>query len=238
MPIFATGDVIAQPSKTFSVGRSDQYVDVYRLLDPNVENRMFIGIHIFNPSAAQTVQIVGVPDGISPVKPDISCPPLTFLTFDLMTFGIGARDMTKGERIDFIKAKTTNPVGTFSSATIDYSVSAQPATGERINVAGYIFEFADDLSKDPSSDFIVTIGATADDSWNNMASVINSSINEVRASNNPGIDLLTIEANYPGLMGSDIVVADGATPTGATFSGNTGTVAVGAGGVEPTIHIW
>lgn len=235
-PIVATGDVIGQPSKTFALGRSDNYYLMYDLTTALLRDRQFVGIHLFNRAAAIDLHVVATDNLVStPAKPDIIVPALTFHTFDKMTFGTGAYDLTKKVGVKYLLARLSGASGSFSTATIDYSGSGQPADGETVVVGTKTFEFSTDLHPTPGN-IEVQIGATADDSWNNFATVVTANVQEVRVSNNPGADLVTVEANYPGLMGSDIVVADGST--GAVFSGNTGSVVVGAGGVEPIIHIW
>jgi hypothetical protein len=224
MPIFGDGRIINQPTKDLYLGSDTEFVHIFDLQAPASKNRMFIGIHVFNPSSTARIEIVGgAADEVGPPH-DIVIPPLTFLTFDLMTFGIGARDLSKGIRIDYIRAKLNLAAGVLGSATIDYSGSGQPSDGELVNVNGKVYEFSDDQSKVPANDFRVDIGASADITWTALDVTIDT-----------GLDIVTLTSNYGGVLGNDIPISDGATPTGAVFSGNT---AGGSGGVQPTIHIW
>jgi hypothetical protein len=236
MPILADGAIIGQPTKRLILGRSDVFVDIFDLTQPPVQTRMFVGIHVANNSAASEIQIVGGEAGVTSVHGDIIVPTQSFYTFDKMTFGSGARDFTKDVRVNVLRARLSAAAGVDASATIIYTVPGQPADQDTLTIHDKIYEFSNDESKQPGNNVLVAIGGSADATWTNLTNAINANEQAVRASIVVGTDTITIESNYGGTLGNGIVVADGTT--GATFSGNLGSVAVGTGGVQPLIHIW
>ena len=129
---------------------------------------------------------------------------------------------------------TLNTGAATAGADITSIILVPSADGQTVDVGGTIYEFSDDESV-PDGRRYVAIGASEDDSWNNFAAAVTSFDQNVRASNNPGANTVTIESNYGGDYGDGYVVADGPTPTGATFSGN---LAGGSGGVAVLVHIW
>lgn len=237
-PIYADGRIIDQPTKDLILGSAVNFVHIYDLASPLAVDRMFVGIHIFNPSAAQRIEIVGGAADASGPPFDIVVPPLTFLTFDLMTFGIGARDGSKDIRIDFLRAKLNNSAGILARSTINYGGSGNPSDGEKLLIHDKIYEFSNDQSKDPSSDVIVAIGGTDDITWTNLRDAVNASEQALNALIDTGGNFVTLESNYGGTLGNGIIVADGVPGTGAVISGNLGSVTPGSGGVTPNIHIW
>jgi hypothetical protein len=104
-----------------------------------------------------------------------------------------------------------------------------------VDVNGKIYEFSDDNSKDPANDVKVDIGASDDDSWTNFVNAVLANEQAILPSIDTGANVVTLTSRYGGAFGDGLVVADGATPTGAVFSGNT---AGGTGGVAAIFNIW
>lgn len=211
----------------------DRFATIFDLTVEAMFARVFIGLSIQNPSTSASI-ILSIAEPFSQQR-DIVCPPNQFFTFDNLTFGPGIIDDTTGKRCNAVRAKLSFAQGVDSSATIDYSGSGNPTDGMLIEVDGKVFEFSDDLSKDPVHDALIPLGATADDSWTYACNVINNTIQGVTATIDTGTDIVTISSNYGGAFGDGVVIQDGSVPTGATFSGNT---TGGSGGVPAIFHIW
>jgi hypothetical protein len=213
----------------FKIGSSTKFVDVFDLRDDSY--RTMIGISIFNPGSYDMILSIG--KAFSEHR-DIVVPSQQFSTFDNITFGDGASDNASDENLSHIRAKMGTDEGTFATATIDYSGSGQPANGQLVNIGPYVYEFSSDENVNDGNTY-VEIGVSADDSWTNLVNAINVKDQAVTASIDTGLDVVTITSNYGGDYGNGYVVADGASPTGAVFSGN---LAGGIGGVAAVVHVW
>jgi hypothetical protein len=224
----AMGTPVVSP-KGLKVGSDTEYVDLMDL--SGFDGRLFNGISIKNKSSVVLDIGMGVEGN---TDRDIEVEPNTTVFYDNQSFGPFSEDHTKESRVTHIRAICESALGTPASATIVYPV-AIPADQETIEVNGKIYEFSNDMSKDPSHDVIVAIGVNNDVSWTNMANAINANEQAVSVSIDTGTNTITITSNYGGDYGDGLVVQDGANPTGATFSGN---LAGGTGGGEVVVHVW
>ena len=228
----AMGIPIASPL-AFRLGSSTKFVDLFDLVSGNLDRRAFTGFSVENPGAQAVILSFG-PEFSE--NRSVRVGPTSFMSLDNQTFGTIVLDDTTLERVTRVRAKLeASDDGVFSFATIDYSGSGNPADEQTIEINGKIYEFSNDMSKAPSHDYLVEIGASDDDSYNNLLILVNSVEQALTATINTGTDLLTLTSNYGGAYGDGLVVVDGSNPTGAAFSGNT---SGGSGGVLPVIHIW
>lgn len=210
-----------------------EFVDIFDLTADKYRNRAFTGLAIRNLSASTTIEIAMGEEGAS-TKNVVAGTQEYFILDDLM-FGPNITDESEGNKTTKVRARLGTAQGTAHSATIDYSGPIQPADGDTVNIDGKIFEFSSDGSKAPANDFIVEIGASADDSWTNLVDAINDDPEKrVVASIDTGTDTVTITSLLGGTIGDAIAIAD--VDTGATFSA--ATLGGGSGGVTPVFHIW
>lgn len=229
----AMGQPIAS-AEGFSLGSNVSFVDIFNLENQSFFARAFTGLSIQNPSASNHI-ILSIGQPFSTYR-HVVCPPQQFFVLDNLTFGPGIIDDTTGEKATRVRAKLQDvQEGTFATATINYSGSGQPSDQMTVEVNGLIYEFSDDLSKEPGSSVRVPIGVDADATWTNFVAAIIANEQALTPSIDTGADIVTLTSNYGGAYGDGLVIQDGATPTGATFSGNT---AGGTGGAVPIFHIW
>lgn len=211
----------------------NKFVDVIDLSLAKYEERIFHGIMIENLSSSFSMS-VSLGESFS-TDEDLVIQPSKGYAFDGLLFGPNEKELSKDQLVTKIRARINGTVGTAASATIDYSGSGNPSDGETVNVNGKVYEFSSDASKTPSNDYLVTIGGTADTSWTNFMNQVNAKEQALTVTIDTGTDTVTLTSNYGGAYGDGLVIADGATPTGAIFSGNT---AGGSGGVGLICHVW
>lgn len=227
----AMGTPIVSPAG-LALGSTAEYVDLMDL--SGYVGRLFHGISIKNKSTINRVQVgLGIEGN---TDRDIEVEPNVTVFYDAQSFGPFSEDHTKESRVTHIRGILLDSTSG-TAATGDIVYAGQPADQQTIDVNGKIYEFSDDMSKDPSSDVIVAIGVDEDTSWTNMSNAIAANEQAVTTSINTGTNTLTITSNYGGAYGDGLVVQDGASPTGATFpAGNA--LSGGAGGDEVVIHVW
>jgi hypothetical protein len=207
------------------------YVDVFDLSGPAFKNRVFTGMSIKNLSANSNIEVAFGEDFAS-VK-NVVCGTAEYLVLDDLMFGPSVRDEDTQQETLKVRAKLSVASGNGASGTITYV--ANPANENRVEINGIIYEFSNDASSSPTlSDYLVAIGATADDSWNNLVLKINEVDQAIRASF--AVGTVTITSVAGGAAANAITIADGVSPTGATFSG--ATLSGALGGVTPVFHIW
>lgn len=221
------------PLNTIYLGSATKFVDIFDLSLPKYSLRAFTGISIRNPSASSSIILAFGQDFAD--TPSIIVEPQQYFTFDQLTYGASVFDDSDLVYCTKIRAKLDLAQGVFASATIGYGVSGNPTDQMTVEVNGKIYEFSADASKDPGSHVLVPIGASADLTWTSFRDEINANEQALTASIDTGTDVVTLTSNYGGSSGDGLVIVDGASPTGAVFSGNT---AGGSGGVLPTFHIW
>jgi hypothetical protein len=213
---------------------SVEYADIFNLSQAAQNIRTFIGMSIYNPSSVATINVAMGPE--FHVGKNFAVPPTQFITFDYLTYGAQLADETTKLKTTRIRAALDANQGTLSSATIDYSGSGQPTDQQTVQIGSLVYEFSNDASKSPLNNVLVAIGATADDSWTNFRQAVEDNEQGVIPTIDTGLDIVTITNKYGGTYGDGFVVADGASPTGAVFSGNT---AGGAGGITGVLFtIW
>jgi hypothetical protein len=224
----AMGTPVVEYQKYLS--SATKFADIFDLTSTALANRVFCGIAIRNPSATVSILIaIGDNDASSAC---IVVPPSTFIAFDNQSFGNIFDEVDAAKSIaKKVRARLDTLTGTLASGTIIYA--GQPTNGQYLEVNGTEYEFTSDASAETGR-VAVTIGASADLTYTALVTAINNNDFNVTASINTGTDTVTITANIGGTTGNAITIADG--DTGATFSG--ATLASGAGGVLPQIHIW
>jgi len=232
-------DVVPQNSVPRSMGKprvtplgfrigGTTFVDVFNFNDDTF--RTYVGMSIYNPGSVDLIVSLG--RAFSGYR-DIVVPPSQFAAFDNITMGCGARDNITDETLSHVRAALASPSGTPASATIGYA-AAQPSNEELINIGTKVYEFSSDESVN-GDNIYVEIGVDADASYTNLVAAIIGEDQSLTASVDTGTDVVTVTSNYGGTYGNGVVCADGATPTGATFSGN---LAGGTGGIAVSVHVW
>jgi hypothetical protein len=216
----------------FALG-STSFVDVFDLTAPIYAGRSFIGMSVHNPSSGSRI-VIGFGKAFNTDQDLVIRPNSTFV-LDAMNFGPVTNDQSKGENTTHIRAALDVAQGTPASATIGYGGSGNPTDGMLVNINGKIYEFSDDNSKNPANDVKVDIAASADLTWQNFVNEVLANEQALLPTIDTGADTVTVTSRYGGAFGDGLVVADGATPTGAAFSGNT---SGGSGGVPAIINIW
>lgn len=232
IPIYrAMGLPILQ--KSVILGDDTNWAILYDLSASKYRTRVFQGLSIENTSQSSRVILAWVEELMDTPNQMLDVGTQQFLTLDYLAFGPGTIDDSEEKRLKYILGRLDVAQGTQATGTIDYSGSGQPADQETVTINGIIYEFSDDASKQSSSDYIVTIGASADDTWTNFVTQLNLTQRYVVGSINTGTDVVTLTAIEAGTRGDAITMATSgsATLSGATLGG-------GAGGVTPICHIW
>lgn len=220
------------------LGSASQWAIIFDLSNSKHEARVFTGMSIRNPSSGSQVILAAIENLPDTPYQFMKIGIQQFWTLDNLMFGPGFTDESENPessgygKCKYILGKLDVAQGTQASMTIDYSGSGNPSDGDTITVDGYVFEFSDDQSVAPGR-YKVTLGGSADVSWQNFVTVLNLAQRSVFATINTGTDIVTLTANLGGTSGNGIAVSD--SGTGATLSGST---AGGTGGVLVTHHIW
>lgn len=203
------------------------FVDIYDLAKFH-PTRAFTSLAIRNPSASSTIELSFGEDFAS--TRHLVCGTQEFFVLDNLMFGPLVIDESTGLHTNKIRARLGTAQGTAATGTISYV--ANPADGMKCTVDGKVLEFSNDASKQPTSDYLVVIAATADLTWANFAATVTANIQSVQAVQAPGV--VTITSVAGGALANAIAIAD--VSTGATFSG--ATLLGATGGVRPVFHIW
>ncbi len=208
-----------------------KFIDIFDLSSAVHLGRAFTGIAVSNPSPSTTVE-VAFGASFAATK-QIVVGAQQFLVFDDMLFGPETQDESTGVTTVKVRAKLGTLQGVQSTGTIGYA-AANPTDGMSVVINGVVYEFSGDKSA-AVANVKVDIAATADLTYTNLVSVVNATEQAVTASVNTGTDVFTL-TSVGGGTASLITIADGAVPTGATFSG--ATLTGWSGGVTPIFHIW
>lgn len=188
--------------------------------------RVFNGIMIENPSSTARLQIA-IGDDFA----DVTCIDVLaqgLVTFDQQTFGAFQDESASIQLATKLRAKLSVASGALAEATLTYT--GNPNNGNTFELNGVTYEFSDDASVTPGR-IKIAIEASADDTYDNVVTVINETDPNVYATRSGSV--VTIQSQYGGTDGNamnlTINVVNNATET--NFSG-------GSGGVTPIIHIW
>lgn len=206
------------------LGSATKFIDLFELDG----DRVYHGIAIENRSTTARLLIAIGEEFVQ--TPCIDVPPLGLFVFDHQSFG-GAFDVTTSmARHDRVRGRLSVASGVLATGTIAYVNN--PSDGHTVVINGITYEFSSDASAQ-SGRVYVAIGATADDSFENLADAIEDNDQDLSAAAAAGT--LTLTSNLGGTDGNAITMVNGSL-VGATFSG--GTLSGGSGGETPIIHIW
>lgn len=213
------------------LGSGSTYVDIFDLTVLQLQERVFTGFHVSNPSSTRSIHL----SFTEPFGSNISCviAPQRDFALDQQTFGQSIYDEYNAKRLSMIRAKLDANDGVLASGTIVYS--GNPTDGQKVVIGGNTYEF-DSTGSVLSSSIPVTIQGSANLTWTALVNAINANDQRFTASINTGLTTVTITSNYGGTYGNAFTIADGSPGTGAVFSGPT--LSGGAGGVQPIFHIW
>lgn len=187
--------------------------------------RVFNGIMIENPSNVSRLQIAIGDDFADTVCIDLL--PQGLVTFDQQTFGAFQDEDAGIPMSTKLRAKLSALEGVLATADITYS--GQPANGETFTMNSIVYEFSSDASVTPGR-IKIDIGASADDTYDNLVTVVNQTDPNVYASR--ALTVVTLESQFGGTDGNAMSI------TGSITNGVISNFSGGSGGVTPIIHIW
>lgn len=124
--------------------------------------------------------------------------------------------------------------GALASGIISYS--GNPTNGDQVTIGGFSYRFANDLTTITGGQVGVQIAGTADDTFANLTTTINTIDSAVTALQNAALDTVKITARTAGPLGDTITFTKSSsvitlTPAGGKLSG--GSAASVPGGVVP-----
>lgn len=139
-----------------------------------------------------------------------------------------------GDRVTIGSTIYEFDAGALASGIISYS--GNPADGDQVTIGGYSYRFANDITTITGGQVGIQIAGTADDTFANLSSAINSIDSTVSAVQNAGADTVKITARVSGPLGDTITFTKSSTvitltPAGGKLSG--GSASSVPGGVVP-----
>lgn len=217
----------------FNLGVANKWVTLFNLLTPiNYNDRVFIGLSIYNPNPTNPVYLAFEAVTGSEVKSVVVEPGADF-ALDALLFGPGHMDKWTTKVCNLVRAMIPANVGVPASGTATYVSNVSAGNSFTLGANTYTFYATAVPTYQPANTIGILLGASLAASLTNAVAAINAADANVTATASGTV--LTITSNWTGTAMNSYAFAD--ISTGGTFTGS-GTLASGTLGVQVDAVLW